>query len=79
VSRRNLEEEKVLGPVHVTGNTVIDALDAYFDRVLEVGGRMLEQVRFDEYLLVTLHRAENVDDSKATSYRRGRQLGLLKI
>jgi len=64
LSRRNLEEEKVLGQIHVTGNTVIDALDMYFNRVLEVEAKVLEQVRFDEYILVTLHRAENVDDSK---------------
>lgn len=64
LSRRNLEDERVLGQIYVTGNTVIDALDTYFSRVLEVEGRVLEQVRFDEYVLITLHRAENVDDSK---------------
>jgi len=62
LAKRNLEEEKVMGQIYVTGNTVIDAIDMYFDRVKEVEDRVLEQVKFDEYVLVTLHRAENVDD-----------------
>jgi len=65
LAKRNLEEEKVMGQIYVTGNTVIDAIDMYFDRVREVEGRVLEQVRFDEYVLVTAHRAENVDDPKS--------------
>jgi len=62
LAKRNLEEEKVMGQIYVTGNTVIDAIDMYFDRVEEVEDRVLEQVRFNEYVLVTFHRAENVDD-----------------
>ena len=65
LARRNLEEEKVMGEIYVTGNTVVDALDMYFDRVVEVEAKVLEGVKFDEYVLVTLHRAENVDDVKA--------------
>jgi len=61
LSRRNLIEEHVWGEVFVTGNTVIDAIDTYFDRVREVEPRVLEDVRFGEYALVTFHRAENVD------------------
>jgi UDP-N-acetylglucosamine 2-epimerase (non-hydrolysing) len=57
-----LLEEHVLGEVFITGNTVIDAVDMYFDKVEEVEERALEQVKFDEYALVTFHRAENVDD-----------------
>jgi len=62
VAKRNLLEEHVWGEVFVTGNTVIDAVDTYFDKVKEVEDRVLEQVKFDEYALVTFHRAENVDD-----------------
>jgi len=64
LSRRNLEDERVLGQIYVTGNTVIDALDMYFNRVTEIEDKVLEQVKFDEYVLITLHRAENVDDPK---------------
>jgi UDP-N-acetylglucosamine 2-epimerase (non-hydrolysing) len=62
VAKRNLLEEHVWGEVFITGNTVIDAVDMYFEKVKEVEEKALEQVRFDEYALVTFHRAENVDD-----------------
>lgn len=64
LAKRNLEEEKVLGQIYVTGNTVIDSLEIYFEKVLEVETSVLNQVKFNEYALVTFHRAENVDDSK---------------
>ncbi|MEM1909990.1 MAG: UDP-N-acetylglucosamine 2-epimerase (non-hydrolyzing) [Ignisphaera sp.] len=64
LAKRNLEEEKVLGQVYVTGNTVIDALDMYFSKVAEVEEEVLSKVKFSEYVLVTFHRAENVDDPK---------------
>jgi UDP-N-acetylglucosamine 2-epimerase (non-hydrolysing) len=62
IARRNLLEEHVWGEIFVTGNTVIDALDMYFNRVEEVEQRVMETLRFDEYILVTFHRAENVDN-----------------
>lgn len=62
VAKRNLEEERVWGEVFVTGNTVIDAVDVYFDRILEVEAKVREGVRFSEYVLVTFHRSENVDN-----------------
>ncbi|MEM4488854.1 MAG: UDP-N-acetylglucosamine 2-epimerase (non-hydrolyzing) [Desulfurococcaceae archaeon] len=64
LNKRNLEEEKVLGQIYVTGNTVIDALETYFDKILDVETNVMSQVKFDEYVLVTFHRAENVDDPK---------------
>ncbi|RLI43851.1 UDP-N-acetylglucosamine 2-epimerase (non-hydrolyzing) [Candidatus Bathyarchaeota archaeon] len=64
IARRNLLEEHVWGEIHVTGNTVIDALDIYFDRVKEVEQQVLEKIRFNDYILVTFHRAENVDNSQ---------------
>lgn len=64
IAKRNLIEEHVWGEVYVTGNTIIDALDMYFDKVREIEQQVLEKVRFDEYILVTFHRAENVDNPR---------------
>jgi UDP-N-acetylglucosamine 2-epimerase (non-hydrolysing) len=62
IAKRNLLEEHAWGEIFVTGNTIIDAIDMYFDRVKEAERKVLEQVNFSEYALVTFHRAENVDD-----------------
>ncbi|RLG83520.1 MAG: UDP-N-acetylglucosamine 2-epimerase (non-hydrolyzing) [Thermoprotei archaeon] len=62
IAKKNLFEENVWGEIFVTGNTVIDAVDMYFDKVREVEDKVLQQLKFDEYALVTFHRAENVDD-----------------
>jgi len=62
IARKNLLEEHVWGEIFVTGNTVIDAVDMYFDKIREVEDEVLSQVKFKEYVLVTFHRAENVDD-----------------
>jgi UDP-N-acetylglucosamine 2-epimerase (non-hydrolysing) len=62
IAKKNLLEEHVWGEIFVTGNTVIDAIDMYFDKVREVEDKVLSQVKFREYVLVTFHRAENVDD-----------------
>jgi UDP-N-acetylglucosamine 2-epimerase (non-hydrolysing) len=62
LAKRNLVEEHVWGEIFVTGNTVIDAIDMYFDKVKEVEARVMEQIRFGEHALVTFHRAENVDN-----------------
>ena len=64
LARRNLLEENVWGEVHVTGNTVIDAIDAYIGKVKEVEDEVLSMVPFEEYAVVTFHRAENVDDPR---------------
>ncbi len=60
-SAENLKREDVWGRVYVTGNTIIDALDRFIDRALE-SSKIMERIPFDRYALVTLHRAENVDD-----------------
>jgi len=62
IAKRNLENEKVWGEIYVVGNTVIDALEIYFGKVIEVEDKVMEQVKFSEYALVTFHRSENVDD-----------------
>jgi UDP-N-acetylglucosamine 2-epimerase (non-hydrolysing) len=63
VARKNLERESVWGDIHVTGNTVIDAVMQH----LPLAGKkssIMRKIRFKSYLLVTAHRAENVDDPK---------------
>ncbi|MEM4176474.1 MAG: UDP-N-acetylglucosamine 2-epimerase (non-hydrolyzing) [Nitrososphaeria archaeon] len=62
VSKSNLENEHVWGKIFVTGNTIIDAIDIYFDKVKEIESKVMEQIRFHEYALLTFHRSENVDD-----------------
>jgi UDP-N-acetylglucosamine 2-epimerase (non-hydrolysing) len=62
IARRNLSEEHVWGEIFVTGNTIIDAVDIYFDKVKDIEDEILKQVKFNEYALVTFHRAENVDN-----------------
>lgn len=62
-SARILERENVWGKVFVTGNTVIDALE---DRLPIAKQRALPEVvkGLDEFGLMTLHRAENVDNKE---------------
>ncbi|MCW4000430.1 MAG: UDP-N-acetylglucosamine 2-epimerase (non-hydrolyzing) [Candidatus Bathyarchaeota archaeon] len=57
----NLEDEKVWGKVFLTGNTAIDAVNEHLP-IAEKKSRIMEQVRFGEFVLATAHRAENVDD-----------------
>jgi UDP-N-acetylglucosamine 2-epimerase (non-hydrolysing) len=59
---RNLVEEHVHGKIYVTGNTVIDTVDIYFSKIIEIEPKVIEQLKFSEYGLVTFHRAENVED-----------------
>ena len=56
-----LKGENVWGKVFVTGNTVIDALEESIQRII---GRktVADDLGLKEYALLTMHRAENVDD-----------------
>ena len=67
-SARILRDEKCRGAIHVTGNTVIDAVN----QNVEVAERKATvQPPDGDYLLVTAHRAENVDDPRVlTSFVR---------
>ena len=61
-SKQNLLQERVHGKIFVTGNTVIDAL--------EYNLKLAERKRInffdtEDFALLTLHRAENVDDKNA--------------
>jgi len=64
LAARNLLEEQAWGEVLVTGNTVIDAIDLYIDRVEEAEERVLDGLEPGGYVLATFHRKENVDDPK---------------
>lgn len=56
-----LRDERCRGAVHVTGNTVIDAVD---QNVAVAEKRATVETPDGDYLLVTAHRAENVDDPR---------------
>jgi len=59
VSKKNLLREKVHGKILVTGNTVIDAIE-YNIKLAEK--KEINSFNSDDFILLTLHRAENVDD-----------------
>lgn len=58
---KTLKKENVWGDIFVTGNTVIDACLEYLPKA-EKKSQILNKVKFDEFILATAHRAENVDD-----------------
>jgi len=62
-ARKNLENEHVYGKIFVTGNTVIDAVLQHIE-IAEKSSRIMSKIPFKEYILITAHRAENVDDPK---------------
>jgi UDP-N-acetylglucosamine 2-epimerase (non-hydrolysing) len=62
IARGNLEKENVWGSIYVTGNTVIDAVMQHMP-LAEKKSRIMGQVRFRRFALVTAHRAENVDNT----------------
>lgn len=59
-NRSILEKEDVWGEIHVTGNTVIDACIQNIELAQEKADFDFELP--EEFVLVTAHRAENVDD-----------------
>lgn len=60
-SRENLLMENVWGAIYVTGNTVIDACETFLPIALEKS-KIMDAVKFPEFILVTAHRQENVDN-----------------
>ncbi len=57
---RTLQEENVWGKIIVTGNTVIDALEHRLP-VAREKSTIIEDMQLNDFVLLTLHRAENVD------------------
>lgn len=49
--------------IYVTGNTVVDACKRNLDLALK-NSEIKNEIKFDEYIALTLHRAENVDDDE---------------
>jgi UDP-N-acetylglucosamine 2-epimerase (non-hydrolysing) len=75
VSTKNLLNEQVHGNIHTVGNTVIDAINlclakhstdnnnsTHTNEVIESLG-IDRQEEDDDFILVTMHRSENVDDT----------------
>ena len=62
-SRQNLINEKVNGKIYVTGNTVMDAVKEHI-KLSEQKSKIQNKIKFDDYILATFHRAENVDNRK---------------
>ncbi|MFW9842657.1 MAG: non-hydrolyzing UDP-N-acetylglucosamine 2-epimerase [Candidatus Thorarchaeota archaeon] len=70
-----LKGENVWGKIFVTGNTVIDALEVLVQKVK--GQRTVaDDLGLKEFALLTMHRAENVDDKNTLS---GLIKGLLEL
>ena len=57
-SKNNLISEKVHGKIFVTGNTVIDSINQ-FSKISKKHSNL--SIDLKEYVLMTLHRSENVD------------------
>jgi UDP-N-acetylglucosamine 2-epimerase (non-hydrolysing) len=57
-AKKNLISEKVHGKIFVTGNTVIDAINNFVDISHKKSSFSID---IENYILMTLHRAENVD------------------
>ncbi len=60
-SAKTLRREHVWGDIFVTGNTVIDALEMSLSIALERSS-LLSRIGWSDFVLMTMHRAENVDD-----------------
>lgn len=63
-AKKNLLSEHVHGKIFVTGNTVIDAIEMYADIASK---RSHFSIDVKDFILMTLHRAENVDDKNTLS------------
>ncbi|PKN83556.1 MAG: UDP-N-acetylglucosamine 2-epimerase (non-hydrolyzing) [Chloroflexi bacterium HGW-Chloroflexi-8] len=63
VAINNLAAEGVIQNIHLVGDVMLDSI-AFFTPLATIHSNILEQYNLSEkeYLLVTLHRAENVDD-----------------
>ena len=64
---RILKGENVWGKVYKTGNTVIDATMRYLPKA-EKTSRVLWDVPWKNFVLATLHRAENVDNPEVLAH-----------
>ena len=63
-SEKNLKNEHVHGDIFVTGNTVIDAIN-HFSKISKKFSKL--PLDDSDYVLLTLHRSENVDNKSILS------------
>jgi UDP-N-acetylglucosamine 2-epimerase (non-hydrolysing) len=63
-AQTTLKSENVHGKIFVTGNTVIDSINHYSKFSSKKSSL---ELKIDDYILMTLHRAENVDNKKTLS------------
>lgn len=61
--KRNLVKERTYGSIHVTGNTIIDAVKQHLP-IAEKHSNVLDNIKNPEFILTTLHRSENVDNKE---------------
>jgi UDP-N-acetylglucosamine 2-epimerase len=60
--KKNLERESVIGEIHLTGDTMYDVFLRFKDRAAMSNILNLLKISDKGYALLTLHRAENVDN-----------------
>ena len=63
-AKSNLQHEKVHGKIFVTGNTVIDSIKKYSQISSKNSSLSIDN---KEFILLTMHRSENVDDKRTLS------------
>ena len=62
-AKANLMRENVWGKIYLTGNTAIDAVIQHLP-IAKKKSKIMERIPFKTFILVTAHRAENVDDGE---------------
>lgn len=62
-AKQNAVEDNVKGSVHVTGNTIVDAVERNID-ISRQKSTILKDLAVDDFALFTAHREENVDDEE---------------
>lgn len=60
-AKRNAVQDNVKGSVHVTGNTIVDAVERNID-ISRKKSTILDDLDVDDFALFTAHREENVDE-----------------
>lgn len=62
---KNLENENVYGKVFLTGDVHVDLLSRNKDKIIKRSSEVLEKLGLEResFVVVTIHRAENTDDS----------------
>jgi len=59
-SKKILNKDGVRGEIFVVGSTIVDAVDQNLERARK-RSNILENLKLDNYFLMTIHREENVD------------------